>query len=207
MKKGIINCLIILLSILSVGCGSEEIPLQVYQSDTETLSKEESDASEELEEINSDKENTEENTVEDITVFICGAIKSPGVYTLPSKSRICDGIEIAGGFTDSANTSYLNQASILMEGEKLYIPTKEEVDKGAWSMVTGESDERLEGKVNINQATKEQLMTLTGIGEAKALAIVNYRQDKGEFKSIKDICNVSGIGDAVYNSIKDFIVV
>ena len=105
----------------------------------------------------------------EIAVFICGAVKHPGVYRFSESVRICDVIASAGGLTKKAATS---------------------------------SD-----KISLNKATKEQLLSLPGIGESKANAIVAYRTEHGSFQKIEDIMNISGIKNGVFDKIKDKITI
>lgn len=153
-------------------------------------------------------------------VYVCGAVKRSGVYHLPSGSRIVDAIEAAGGCTKGADSESLNQAEFVTDGQRLYIPKKGEqsqnVSGETGSQISSQNDLNSSqngetginaGKVNLNTATKEQLMTLPGVGESKALAILAYRQEHGAFQSVDEIKNISGIKDGVYNKIKDSIVV
>lgn len=127
----------------------------------------------------------------DIIVEIKGEVLYPAIYTLPNNTRISDLISLAGGLTSLADTNNINQATKLIDGMIVTIPKKEVV-----------SDTN---KVNINTATKEELMTLSGIGEAKAQAIIDYRITNGNFSSIEDLLNVNGISETLFNTIKEFI--
>lgn len=143
-------------------------------------------------------------------VYICGEVNSPGVYTLPEGSRVCDVFSMAGGFTDNAATSYWNQARLLKDGEMIYVPTIEEakereVDEESQAEVSNK-DNATE-KININTASKTQLMTIPGIGESKASAIVAYREAHGAFSSIEEVKNVEGIKDGVFKKMKEYIVI
>lgn len=150
-------------------------------------------------------ENTE---VTMISVYICGAVKSPGVYEFTMGDRLTQAIETAGGFSEEAQREYLNLAQQLKDGEMIYVPTEEEANSG-YLEAANRSDGGVDssGKININTATKEQLMTLTGVGEAKALSIISYRETNGNFSVIEDVMKISGIKDAVFNTIKDYITV
>lgn len=142
-----------------------------------------------------------------LVVYVCGEVLHPGVYELPAGSRLYQAIEAAGGLTETAADTYLNQAEPLADGQSVYVPTPEEAESeggpppGA-GMGAGSSDET---KVNINTAGKEELMTLTGIGEAKALSIIEYRTTNGQFGAIEEIKNIPGIKDGVFQKIKDQI--
>lgn len=141
-----------------------------------------------------------------ICVHICGAVVSPGVYELPERSRIVQAIEAAGGLTEEADSLLVNQARIVEDGEQIRIFTKEEAKQMEIQSVS-ETDGATSGKVNINTAAADVLMTLPGIGEAKADAIIAYREQHGGFKTIEDIMNISGIKEAVFSKIRDRITV
>lgn len=141
-------------------------------------------------------------TNECIYVHVCGEVESPGVYELSSGSRIFEAIEAAGGVTKKASEEAVNQAEILKDGQQLYIPSQEELENQY-----SETGAAADGKVNINRASKEELMTLPGIGEAKADAIIRYRQEKGTFDSIENIMEIEGIKEGVFRKIQDQITV
>ncbi|MBQ8638711.1 MAG: ComEA family DNA-binding protein [Lachnospiraceae bacterium] len=132
-----------------------------------------------------------------ILVYVCGKVKNPGVYELAENSRICDAVEAAGGFCTDACADALNLADWVSDGEKIYVPSAEE------SMPYTETKE--DGKISINTATKEELMQLPGIGEAKAEAILEYRESSGGFSTVEDIMLVPGIKEAAFNKMKDRI--
>lgn len=139
-----------------------------------------------------------------IFVDISGAIKNEGVYEMSVGDRVVDLIKKAGGLKKNADTSNLNRARLLEDGEKIFIPTIA-TDGGSGSE-SGTSP-NTSAKVNINTATSEQLQTLNGIGPSKANAIIDYREKVRRFSKIEDILNVSGIGEATFNNIKDKITV
>lgn len=146
---------------------------------------------------------------EEIAVYVCGAVKSPGVYYLPEASRLYEAVEKAGGFLETADQEWLNQAEQLRDGEKVRIYTRDETDglkpQGIYSGEAPESS--ADTLVNLNTAGREELMTLAGIGEAKADAILTYRQEHGGFRMIEEIMEISGIKEAVFLKIKDRITV
>ena len=163
------------------------------------------------EEIDAEQRSTEDvsssaSEERQIYVYVCGQIQSPGVYILPEGSRICDVFELAGGLTEQAATDYWNQAKLLQDGDMIYVPT---IDEAKERYPEGEAASRAEtddgNKVNINTASKEELMTLPGIGEAKALAIIAYRQEHGAFLSLEDVKKVEGIKEAVFSKMKMYI--
>lgn len=158
------------------------------------------------------EESTGESTKEDATaepetqfVYICGAVANPGVYELPAGSRIYEAVEAAGGLTDAADQTYLNQARILKDEEQIYVPTQEETQNADGPKDIGTDTE--DGKINLNTATKEELMTLAGIGESKADSIIRYREEHGKFQEIEDIMKIEGIKSGVFNKIKEQIIV
>ena len=162
-----------------------------------------------------EKENLEEEeSIQEIVIHITGEVKKEGVVYLKEGSRVVDAIQEAGGETKEADLSQVNLAYVLQDGEKIYIPNKnEKVSKnieytmGGNSNVTDKKEEREEEKVNINTSSEEELDQLPGIGPATARKIIDYRNEHGKFGKIEDIKNVKGIGDAKYNDIKDCITV
>ena len=153
-----------------------------------------------------------------ICVHVCGAVKNPDVYELPEGSRVYEAVQAAGGFTEDADSNYVNQAQRLADGIKLVIPTQEQTDavgvEDEWQTpigIVGEpegesgQDAVSDGKININTATEAELCNIPGIGAVRAAAIIAYRQEKGGFSSIEDIKNVSGIKEGTYEKIKDSI--
>jgi len=187
MRRIKIMILILSLCMGLVACqkkGNESISLERV----EVENKEESEDK---------KQESTENT-EYIFVYVCGAVNCEGVYELPSGSRVYQAIEVAGGFREDADKNSVNQAEILEDEERIYVPViGEEVQM--------ESEES--GKININKAAKEELMTLPGVGESRAESIIKYREEQGAFQSIEDIMQVSGIKEGLFEKIKDLITV
>ena len=138
----------------------------------------------------------------EICVYICGAVHEPGVYELPEGSRVHEALEMAGGMTEEAAAYALNLARIAVDGEQIYVPDAEEIQ--GQSILSGSGYEK---KVNINTASMEELMTLTGIGEAKAESIIRYREENGGFQSIEDLMQIGGIKEGVFEKIKDDITI
>ena len=114
-------------------------------------------------------------------------------------ARVTDAIEAAGGMTEEAAREFLNLAALLVDGQKLYVPTIDEAMQ--------EKQSSADGKVNINTADAGELMSLSGVGEAKAEAIIRYREEKGGFRSIEEIMSIEGIKEGVFQKIKDKISV
>jgi len=137
-----------------------------------------------------------------IYVHICGEVNNPGVYELPEGSRIFEAVEAAGGFTEDAAQASLNLAQVIPDEAQIVILTREEAEEKAKL-----EREQAAGIVNINTASKNQLMTLTGIGESRAEDILRYREESGGFRTIEEIMNVPGIKESAYLKIKDSITV
>ena len=159
-----------------------------------------------------------------IFVHVCGAVRKEGVYELSPDARVVDAIRAAGGCTKKAASFGINQAEALKDGVQVYVPTKDELKKetngvgslasvGAGGVRTGLSSQGMnpggegDALININLATKEELMKLNGVGEAKAELIITYRQAKGGFKDIKDIMKIKGIKQKFFDKIKDKICI
>ena len=176
-----------------------------------------------------DKEkDSKKEEITEIMIDIKGEVINQGIYKLKSGSRVIDAINMAGGLTNNANTSVLNLSKKLIDEMVIIVysnyevenfeKTKEEETKVLESCKTGydniENDACIEpetsietqtSKISINNASLEELMTLSGIGEAKAKSIIEYREQNGGFNSIEDIKNVTGIGDALFDQIKENI--
>ena len=135
-----------------------------------------------------------------IFVYVCGAVNCEGVYELPNGSRIYQAIEVAGGFREDADTKAVNQAEVLEDEERIYVPVIGEEENESSPAEKG-------GKININKASKEELMSLPGVGESRAEDIIRYREEQGSFQNIEDIMRVSGIKEGLFEKIKDLITV
>lgn len=144
-------------------------------------------------------------------VHVCGEVVNPGIYELPAGSRIYEAVKAAGGFTENAEEESVNLASPIEDGVQIRIYSKEETETLAAGAAPFDgfeaSGEGKEPVVNLNTATKEELMTLSGIGESRAEDIIRYREENGGFQNIEDIMKVSGIKDAAFQKIKDRITV
>ncbi len=134
-----------------------------------------------------------------ITVYIDGAVTTPGVYIVAEDTRLYMLFEKAGGLCEDADIGNLNPASLLKDGQKI---TVKKIGDGDIEDID-ESD----ALIDINHANKDELSTLPGIGQSRALDIINYRNEHGPFATIEDIMNVSGIKENTYNKIKDLIKV
>ena len=162
-----------------------------------------------------------------LVVHICGAVSAPGVYELPAGSRIIDAVEAGGGFLPEAEEACCNLAEEIVDGCQIYIMTKSEscadgqTEKKAGIQTSPDSDMQMtdrnvrsnsapaleNGLVNLNTADVAALMTLPGIGESRAKAIISYREQHGAFAKIEDIMKISGIKQAAFSKIKDKITV
>lgn len=177
------------------------------------------------------KENNNLNDIKTVFVDVKGAVNQPGVYEIDEERRIIDAINLAGGLSDNADTINLNLSKKVKDEMYIVIYTKEEIynyklnneiknepivcaslecdcpDTSNDACIQEESNfkDEITNKISINSASKEELMKLSGIGESKANAIISYREENGNFKSLDDIKKVSGIGESLYENIKDNI--
>ena len=160
----------------------------------------------------------EELETEKIAIHIIGEVKKEGIVYLEASSRIVDAIKEAGGATKEADLSQINLAYELQDGQKIYIPNKNEKISEYITMSSGNNviieennssaeTERKENKVNINTANVNELDNLPGIGPSLAQRIIEYREENGNFKSIEELQNVKGIGEAKYSDIKDNVTI
>lgn len=184
------------------------------------------------------KKEVEVPLFDNVFVDIKGAVALPGVYEIAANKKVIDVIQLAGGFTEEADTSLINLAKAVVNEMVIIIYTKKEVeqamkDKNLEKIVdkqcicptiqndaclkseieanTSIPPKKEEGqvskKVNLNTATLEELQTLSGIGISKAQAIIKYRDEHGSFKTIEEIQEVTGIGTALYEKIKNDITI
>lgn len=184
------------------------------------------------------EENQKEIEPQKVSVDIKGAVALPGVYEIEITKKVIDVVQLAGGFTEQADSSFVNLAKKVEDEMVIIIYTTEEVKK--WTTQdsiakivdkqcicpvikndacineqTSNSKEEQSNssssnpteKINLNTATLEELQTLSGIGESKAQAIITYREEVGAFEKIEDLMKVSGIGEALYEKVKDHITV
>ena len=191
MKKNIILILLLMfMGVCPAGCGSA----QDYISEQLERAVEDEGQNVSLDAAGG------ESAVNTAYVHISGAVARPGVYSLPEGSRLFDAVELAGGFAADADEDYLNLAAVIEDGSRYHVPTIQETEEGSLPQQQG-TDKR----VDINHAGLEELMSLTGIGEGKARAIIASREEHGSFTSAEDIKKVSGIGEGTYNRFKDDI--
>ena len=189
--------------------GIEEISLE---EDGEEASSGEVDSPEKTGEETLEKGQEPEQETDAIFVYVCGQVAAPGVYELSAGARVYQAIERAGGTLEGASPESLNLAQQAEDGQKIYVPSKEEAEAGtfpqddSWGAASS-SREQGGGKVNLNTADLEELMTLTGIGQTRAEAIITYREEEGAFQAPEDIMKVDGIKEGIYEKLKDEITV
>ena len=157
-------------------------------------------------------------------IDIKGSVANPGVYEFKENDRVIDAIELAGGLTKDANTSNINLSQKLKSEMVIYVYNNKEIKENTISLSCDnickpeiiEVNNCIEvtttknsssGLININKASLDDLMTISGIGESKAKSIIEYRNNVGKFNSIEDIKNISGIGESLFDKIKDKITV
>ncbi|WP_454970799.1 helix-hairpin-helix domain-containing protein [Dorea sp.] len=221
IQKEICRIPLLFLVLLSVMCTADLTGCRAGnpQGQTELVPLDESDTDSDKPGTDIDSEQKDQQTdrekLQICYVHICGAVKQPGVYELTADSRLFEAIQMAGGLTEEAADQVLNQAELIEDGSRIYVPTKEEVKAGMdiGDTLTQNEDNAekagstSDGKVDINTAEKNELMTLPGIGEAKADAIVRYREEHGTFQKIEDLMEVEGIKEGVFQKVKDQIKV
>ncbi len=184
-----------------------------YEFSEGSLSIEESKNAEENGSLQQGEEDTDEASSEVLNadeeadgtmlcVYVCGEVKSPGIYMLKEGSRVYEAIEAAGGLLEGVDETGINMAAQLYDGQQITVSLD-----GAETAGESAASNNGSGKVNLNTADAEELMTLSGIGEARAADIISYREEYGYFSSIEEIMNVSGIGEKMFEKIKDDIKV
>lgn len=187
-----------------------------YKSNSDNLNKNQIQTlvdTKSTESINEKSENNTQNR-EDNSMTMCqidGCVNKPGVYSFKKDDRIKDIVELAGGFTQDADTKSVNLAMKLKDEMKIYIPSKTETSKAQnndrhSSDIVTIKDNNSSSLVNINTADSNKLQTLPGIGPSKAKKIIEFRE-KNQFKKIEEIKNVDGIGDKTFESLKSLITI
>ena len=227
---------ITLLFVMIIVIGGILVKYSLNMKETENIVLEEL----ELKEEESQEENTQEveetPILQSVYVDIKGAVQKPGVYEVTEDKKVIDVVDLAGGFTEKADTSMINLAKKVTNEMVIIIYTSDEVKKSKETetivkIIEKEcvcpeikndaclnsnkkeidtetnSSEIASSKININTTNSEELQTLSGIGESKAEAIIRYREENGNFERIEDLMNVAGIGEALYEKIKNDITV
>lgn len=200
VMRRLISTVLGMLMIILTGC-SFSVPVR---------EKERIDSTAMIRAEQEEEKDTELVSETEIYVHVCGCVKKPGVYRLHSGARTQEAVDAAGGFSEKANQTAWNLAEVLQDGMQIYIPSKDEAKealKEEQSSGKVSSASQREDTVNINTASKEELVALPGIGESRAAAIIACREEKGSFTSIEEVKNVAGIGDGIFNRIKDLITV
>lgn len=206
---GIIIIAVTVFMILNIGKVTE-FNKEEKENTTINASIEESKNNIEEKEIKEDEEEQKEVGT-GIFVHIDGWIQNPGVYEIKENDRVNAIIEKAGGLKEGASIKSINLAARLSDGDKIYIPNREEEKQIETTEVKGNNTGTVKitknNKININKASISELKQITGIGESTANKIIDYRENVGKFKKIEDIKEVKGIGDSKYESIKDKITI
>ena len=230
MKKFL--CFAIAICVFLGGCGdSTAVSYDLEEASAEStfdLSSDSSLSEEEKVTAGSEQEDRKSEETESVSrqdqeetsgiyVHVCGAVQNPGVYELAEGSRVYQALAAAGGLREDADQEYLNQAELLQDGQQVLVYTQEEVADGVPNQGLTQSQAQADGsaagnssssgKVNLNTADKDQLLTLPGIGDTRAEAILAYRAANGSFASIEEIMNVEGIKEKMYEKLKDYIEV
>ena len=219
-RSVLIPLLCLMAAVLLSGCGtriyeSVAVPQAVEEEDSPAPAEGQAASDSGKHEKTQDgAEGQEEPADTDICVYICGAVKKPGVYVMPEGSRIFQLLEKAGGLSADADPVFLNQAELLTDGEQVTVYTREETAEipqpakasGEAPAAAGNSGSH-DARININTADAETLQQLNGIGASRAQDIIAYRETNGGFGAIEDIMKVSGIKNALFEKIKDDITV
>ena len=203
------------LAVALCGCG-RQVKLLTSETQTETQMMDDAggeetvvSSAEAFATTTTEAETPEQEQSDDVAVYVCGAVRQPGVYYVAGSAIRETAVQMAGGFTDDADVTYVNLAQTVVAGEQIYIPTMEERDTDGTPVQDAPAGTNVEtdGKININTAGKDALMTLPGIGESKADAIIAYREAQGKFQNTEELMNIRGIKEGIYNKIKDLIIV
>ena len=199
----------------AVGCEATDHAVVLGAKDSGEIIKENetdprawADSTDSADQVKVDEEvlNEAEITEEPLYVHVCGMVAKPGVYELSAGSRKCDAIDAAGGFLEGADTDYINLAKGAEDGEQIYVPAKGEVTKTLSAQGENET-KKSDDHVNLNTADEAALCTLPGIGATRAKKIIAYREEHGGFHAVKDILNVSGIKESVFEQIRELVTV
>jgi len=157
---------------------------------------------------NNNDSNNLPQIISTIKAYICGEVKNPGVYEIENGVRIIDLLEIAGGQAENACLEIINLAQVISDGQRIYIPSREEIGDSDSLFFTNDSNDygsSTAGPVNINTANSKELESLPGIGPVIANNIIEYRSRNGSFKKKEELKNVSGIGEKKYEEIEKFV--
>ena len=198
--------LFLCMTAVNTGCQKKQETDFILENPKEhTDNEKQTEANKDIKEGKSDSE--KEKSTENIFVYVCGAVQKPGVYEFLPGQRICDAIAAAGGLSEQAAGDSLNQAEVLSDGQMLRVLTTEEAAAATVQPGQETAESSRDGRVDINTADASALMSLPGIGQSKADAIIAYRNEHGAFKAPEELMNISGIKEGVYQKIKDSIKV
>lgn len=242
MNKKIIRYVMIFSLIFLSGCGRTKAVVEektaALEGAADTAVSDERNTEEEavspegsggtLKEKNPD--GSDYDNIFSVRVYVCGAVRNEGVYTLPNDSIVNDVLQMAGGYREDAYHGYVNLAASVTDGMRIYFPTEAEMEEavqsdsdiglsnevffsdtdgmdrsGTGDPIGGQTNSNGIIRININTADKAELTKLPGIGESKAEDIIRYREEHGEFKSIDDIKKINGIKDGIFEKIRDLI--
>ncbi|WP_110953333.1 helix-hairpin-helix domain-containing protein [Anaerosinus massiliensis] len=145
-----------------------------------------------------------------ITIYVSGAVNKPGVLKIKQSARVVEAIEACGGLLTTADAGKINMAQKITDGSQIHVPEKklvlEQMDTKTKGM-DGADNPSSGGKININTADQAELDKLPGVGPATAAAIIEYRKTEGQFKTIEDLKNIRGIGEAKFKKLADHITI
>ncbi|MCR5175649.1 MAG: ComEA family DNA-binding protein [Anaerovibrio sp.] len=147
---------------------------------------------------------TEPVSVENFAVYVCGAVKNPGVVLLSPASRVSDAVNICGGVLPNADTEKINMAQPIKDGMQITVPAKGNPQAGN---TDGKKADTAERRININQASAEELTQIPGVGKATAQRIIEYRNQNGRFTAVEDLMKIKGIGKAKFKKIEPKVTI
>ena len=191
----------IVFTLTLIGCGKESSDVFVFEPTTLTVD----------DEVRKEVYMDESIAISQPTILVSiqGEVVAPGVFMLREGARIYEAINAAGGFTDNADSESINMVYPLSDGMQIVVPAKNTLTETVASVMTGglTDSEIATKKVNINTADLDELTTITGIGNKRAMDIIAYRNAGGHFDKIEDIMNVNGIKQSTFDKLKDEICV
>lgn len=199
IKNNII--LVIVSLILLTSLFWEFILADLFQPSIEATPSEHTTIQPPVESTNQPTEHELKSINEKLYVDLKGEVYQPGVYLVDPDDRVIDVIESAGGFTNDADENQINLAEKVYDAMVIYVPSHADSEQ-----LVVQSDAN-HGKIRINQASQAELEQLPGIGAAKALAIIQYREEHGPFKEPEDLQNISGIGVKTFEKLEELIIV